>query len=148
VQVLRRQLVRQLGPLAFDHDSHFIRDVVDVSDRIRWGGFFVLSLRNHPHAIASASILRIDQELNDCAFLHHVVAPRCSCPAGSRGMAFIPTRVRMRCGGEEIAALALPLLADGDQPPSCLQAQTPVTLRQKRVTQRLIPAAQDRLVRT
>jgi hypothetical protein len=46
--------------------------------------------------------------------------------------------------GEEIAALALPLLADGDQPPSCLQGQTPVTLRQKPVTQRLTPAAQDR----
>src|SRR5262249_17023156 len=27
---LRRQLVRQLRPLAFDHGSHFIRDVVDV----------------------------------------------------------------------------------------------------------------------
>ena len=29
----------------------------------------------------------------------------------------------------------------------CLQAETPVTLRQKPVTQRLTPAAQDRLVR-
>src|SRR5215831_19715002 len=27
---LRRQLVRQLRPLAFDHGSHVIRDVVDV----------------------------------------------------------------------------------------------------------------------
>ena len=29
---LRRQLVRQLGPLAFNHASHFVRDVVDMLD--------------------------------------------------------------------------------------------------------------------
>jgi hypothetical protein len=30
--LVQRQLVRQLGPLAFDHGTHFIRDMVDVLD--------------------------------------------------------------------------------------------------------------------
>ena len=32
LRLLRRQLVLQLEPLAFDHGPHFIRDVVDVLD--------------------------------------------------------------------------------------------------------------------
>src|SRR5215831_12863359 len=32
LRLLRRQLVRQLRPLAFDHGSHLIGDVVDVLD--------------------------------------------------------------------------------------------------------------------
>src|SRR5215813_158337 len=32
LRLFRRQLVRQLRPLVFDHGPHFIRDVVDVFD--------------------------------------------------------------------------------------------------------------------
>jgi len=80
-------------------------------------------------------------------WLPRVVVQRFSAlfvPAWFAGDGFHPNARAHALWGEEIAALALPLLADGGQPPSYLQKQTPVTLRQKPVTQRLTPAAQDR----
>jgi len=61
---LRRQLVRQLRPLAFEHGPHFIRDMVDVLDVQH---VFVESLQIgwHHHLVAD------NAELIDAPFLAH-----------------------------------------------------------------------------